>query len=282
MSFEGKTLSLQVFYPNLTRAISYKIDSVVGFGIEYEDTKQYEIKYPDVNLVNADVDVSARQIRYTVDQSGGFFSTTPGFNGLKFTDELNQIAPIVGVQVVKNSTALNLGSDGVFFSENAIFVDVDGLRFERGSTVDLVVTFGTDRDAGRIVPLEIQSVARLYAASFGRRPDEGGLNFWIDKFEAGTGLTEIARNFYLSAEFAKSFGAPASLTDNQLVNILYTNILNRPGEQGGVDFWVSKLASGYARSNLLIDFATSSENVANTGYAAEMAKNLTGSDWLLV
>jgi hypothetical protein len=281
MSFLGKTLSFQVFYPNLTRAITVRSDAVVGSGVEFNDTKQFELKLPDVNVVNADLDIAGNSISYTVDQSGGFFLSTPGFNGYKLSDEFNSIAPITGVQVVSGPNSLRLGADGVFFSENAIFVDVDGLNFNRGSKIDLVVSFGTDQDAGRVVPLEIQSVARLYAASFGRKPDEGGLNYWIDKFEAGTGFIDIARNFYLSAEFAQKFGAPNSLTDSQLVNILYTNILSRPGEQAGVNFWVDKLASGYARSNLLIDFATSAENVALTGFAAGLAKNLTGSDWIL-
>jgi hypothetical protein len=282
MSFEGRNLSLQVFYPNLSRAISVRVDALVGVGVEYRDIKQYDLGLKDVFVVNADINVSANSISYMIDQASGLFANTPGFNGYKFSDEFNGVNPITSVQITQGSNPLKLAADAVFFSENAIFVDVDGLSFQRGSTIDLIVSFGTEKDVGRVVPIEIQSVARLYAAAFGRRPDEGGLNFWIDKLEAGTSLVDIARNFFASTEFANEFGAPASLSDAQLVNILYSNILNRPGETGGIEFWLGALASGYARPNLLIDFATSAENVALTGYAEDMAKNLTGSDWMLV
>jgi hypothetical protein len=65
------------------------------------------------------------------------------------------------------------------------------------------------------------------------------------------------------------------------VEILYQNILSRPGESAGIEFWLETLATGYARSNLLIDFATSAENAANTGYVNDMAKNLSGTEWIL-
>lgn len=279
MSFLGKTISFQVFHPNLSVPISRRADAVVGDGVEFEDVKKLQL--PGSDVVNADIDISANRISYVIDTASWWFAETPGFNGGKFSDEFDTIDPIVSVQIVSGDKPLSLAPDAVFFSENAIFFDVDGLSFQRGSTIDLVVTFGSPEDAGSSVPIDIQAVARLYAASFARTPDEPGLNYWIDQIDAGMELGEIATNFFLSAEFAKLFGAPASLSDHDLVQILYQNILSRPGEQAGVDFWLDMLANGYARSNLLIDFATGPENVALTGYVADMAQNLSGTEWII-
>lgn len=280
MSFLGHTVSWQAFHPNLSKPISSRVDAVVGNGVEFNDTKQFATSA--TSLVNTDVDISADRILFKVDQAAGTFLSTPGFNGLKISDHSGTINPITGVTVVSGPTSLKLGADAVFFSENAVFIDVDGLPFSRGSTVELIVTFGQPNDAGASVPVDIQSLARLYAASFGRKPDDAGLNYWIDQFENGASLEQIGRSFLLSKEFASLFGAPGSLSANELVEVLYKNILNRPGEQDGIDYWVSQISSGHiSHANLLISFATSPENVALTGYTGDLARNLSGSDWIV-
>ncbi|MEO3388242.1 DUF4214 domain-containing protein [Mesorhizobium sp. CAU 1741] len=280
MSFLGKTISLQVFNPDLLSPISERADAVVAADIEFDDVEALEL--PGESVVNVDIDFSASRIAYTIDTTAyTLFASTPSFNGYKFSDEYDNVDPIIGVTILAGASPIDLAPDAVFFSENAVFIDVDGLSFRNGDTIDLEIAFGSPDNSGSVVPIEIEAVARLYAAAFSRAPDDPGLNYWIDQLETGTGLDAIANNFFFSAEFAQLFGAPNTLSDQELVEILYENILSRPGEKAGIDFWVETLAEGYARPNLLIQFATSAENVALTGYVDDMAQNLSGTQWLV-
>lgn len=101
---------------------------------------------------------------------------------------------------------------------------------------------------------------RLYRAAFDRKPDAGGLGFWVAMADRGVGLKEVAAAFTAGAEFAALYGAGAD--DASFLAQLYTNVLHRQYDQGGFDFWLKALKSGYARESVLIDFADSPENVA--------------------
>ena len=123
---------------------------------------------------------------------------------------------------------------------------------------------------------DAKAVARLYSAAFDRTPYVGGLNFWIDSYEAGRSLVSIAGDFYRSPEFTAKYGA---LSDLQYVEQLYQNVLGRPGEEGGIKFWTDHLATGVSRERILVAFAKSSENISKTtGLFAEM--RLVDQQWI--
>lgn len=129
---------------------------------------------------------------------------------------------------------------------------------------------------------EAQRVAYLYEAALDRDGaiDTEGLNFWIEalagerdgeSFTPFT-LTEIAAFFYEGAEFEALVGAdPDTLSDRALVDQLYLNVLEREGEEAGVDFWEAQLANGLARPDLLIAFADSLENILESPAVADIA-----------
>jgi len=104
-------------------------------------------------------------------------------------------------------------------------------------------------------------IARLYSAAFDRIPKVDGLNFWIDSYESGRSLVDIAKDLYRSPEFTSKYGA---LSHQQYVEQLFLNVLRRPGEQGGVDFWTSHLSNSISRAKVLANFADSPENIAKT------------------
>ncbi len=108
---------------------------------------------------------------------------------------------------------------------------------------------------------DAKSIARLYSAAFDRKPDIGGLNYWIGVYEAGQSLPAIAGGFYKSPEFTTTYG---TLSDQQYVEQLYRNVLGRAGEQEGVGFWTNHLSNGVSRARILAEFASSPENVAKT------------------
>lgn len=102
---------------------------------------------------------------------------------------------------------------------------------------------------------------RLFRAAFGRAPDEGGLGFFINALEKGLPLDKIAQGFVDSVEY---HGYYAGVTDNaQLIGKYYQNILGRPAEQAGLDYWTHVLDSGAAtEAQVLAAISESGENHA--------------------
>ncbi len=111
---------------------------------------------------------------------------------------------------------------------------------------------------------------RIYQASFNRTPDEGGVLFWIgnlDHFDTlGWSQYEkeqfLATQFIQSDEFKDLFGA--NPTNEQYIDAMYLNVLDRLPDQGGYDFWVGGMEQGLTREDILIAFTKSDENVART------------------
>jgi hypothetical protein len=96
-----------------------------------------------------------------------------------------------------------------------------------------------------------------------RTPDGGGLGFWIDKMDAGTGYNSVAQSFVNSTEFKDAFGG-SNPTVNTLATKLYNNVLNRTPDAAGLAFWQDKLSKeGWSTAAGLGFFATSGENVTN-------------------
>ena len=102
-----------------------------------------------------------------------------------------------------------------------------------------------------------QQVVRLYQAALGRGPDQGGLNFWTDRLQAGASLSGLGAGFSASPEFAARFGGTDAAG---YVDRLYQNVLGRPGDSGGTAYWLGRLQAGAARQDVLVGFAESAEN----------------------
>lgn len=108
---------------------------------------------------------------------------------------------------------------------------------------------------------------RTYQAAFDRVPDIGGLSHWVRVMDAGASLIDIASAFTRSAEFESLYGPDPSHAD--FVERLYYNVLDRPGEAGGMAFWIGELERGATREHVLASFAESLENKLAVGPAIE-------------
>jgi hypothetical protein len=74
-------------------------------------------------------------------------------------------------------------------------------------------------------------------------------------------LTE-ASFFVVSPEFVATYG---SLNNAAYVNQLYLNVLDRPADQGGLDYWTGQLNSGaMTRGDVLVGFSDSAEHIVKT------------------
>ncbi len=162
------------------------------------------------------------------------------------------------------------------------------LRSVRGAFVALVVasaTFGAsgviggpasaDAVIGSAQVSQLQSevddcpeltdtIVRLYSATFLRTPDDAGLGYWADEWRSGDiELPEISEFFTQSPEFQSLYG---DVESREFVELLYENVLGRPGEREGVDYWTDRLATD-SRGTITLLFSESPEYVERTGTA---------------
>lgn len=113
-----------------------------------------------------------------------------------------------------------------------------------------------------VVALDLQGhagdVYRLYKAAFDRTPDTGGLSYWVHGLDSGLDILSVTQGFVNSSEFRSVYGADSS--NAHIVDLMYRNVLGRPGEPEGTDYWVGNLDRGLPIAELLQGFAVSSEN----------------------
>jgi hypothetical protein len=86
----------------------------------------------------------------------------------------------------------------------------------------------------------VDPVTRLYRAAFLRIPDRGGLDHWVYAKRQGQSLTQISEVFARSSEFKARYG---TLGNRAFVERLYVNVLGRPGDPGGINYWTGLLDS---------------------------------------
>jgi hypothetical protein len=127
---------------------------------------------------------------------------------------------------------------------------IDGLEIE---AEDVILELLTDDQRA----LDAQ-VIRLYLAYFGRPPETAGLEYWVDAMEAGKSVHTASNQFASMQEFRTLYG---SLTNRQFVELVYQNVLGRPGEADGVDYWTAELDSGRRkRGTVMTQFSETPEN----------------------
>ncbi len=115
---------------------------------------------------------------------------------------------------------------------------------------------------------EVRSILRLYQAVFDRVSDSGGLTYWTNIFRQvqednpdlsyKEALIKTITQWLQSDEYVERFGS--DLSDEDFLSLLYINILGRPADQDGYDFWLAILKSGdMTREQLIIEFTESDE-----------------------
>ena len=73
----------------------------------------------------------------------------------------------------------------------------------------------------------------------------------------GKRLNAISDSFASSSEFKRRYG---NLSNRAFVELVYQNVLGRPGEKSGVDFWTSRLDRRVnSRGQVMTGFSESNE-----------------------
>ena len=206
----------------------------------------------------------------TWDQFGnGIWATDPGY-AAKVLGIYQQIIDFAGASTTWAPFA---SADQVVDQAYSDVLGREPSTAEHDAATALLDT-GTSTPADLIASLvggegadDAQPVVRLYLGALGRLPDRGGLQYWTRRHHAGVQLAVLADQFLRSSEFARRYGTPS---DAGFVDVLYRNILGRPSDPDGADYWMRRLDDRQiTRSKLLVQFTESNENVHDTAATTE-------------
>jgi streptogramin lyase len=168
----------------------------------------------------------------------------------------------------------NVGSDGTLPVSN-----VQSLVF-----ADVTINTGIGAKAVSISSANLATLVELYIAFFNRVPDADGLSYWIDQFNAGRTIPQIAESFYSAAiQYSSLTGYSASMSNEDFVRIIYRNVLGRTGATeppaADVSYWANNLATGAdSRGSLvstMLNSAHSFRGDATWGWVASLLDNKT-------
>lgn len=104
------------------------------------------------------------------------------------------------------------------------------------------------------------SIARIYETLFDRTGEFDGIKYWLEQYRDGSSVTEIAERIFDSEEAS----ALSDLSNEEFVDLLYRNTLEREADQEGRDYWVNRLAEGDNRVDVTLDFVFADESGQKT------------------
>lgn len=118
-------------------------------------------------------------------------------------------------------------------------------------------------------------VSELYVALFGRAPDGEGFGFWVGELDSGKSLTDVANTMYATAPARAYY--PAFLTNGEIIESFYQNVLGRAADAEGLVFWTAKLnAAGATPGSVINEMITvvAKSNPADLSAEGVVSQNL--------
>ncbi len=116
-------------------------------------------------------------------------------------------------------------------------------------------------------------VTQLYVGYFGRSPDATGLSYWVQAYNSGYGLLNMAHSFAASPEAVTLYPYLADSTSTTVevfITSIYQNLFGRAPEPSGLSYWKGVLQQGAVTAPEMV--ATVIEGAkASTGSAADKA-----------
>ncbi len=119
-----------------------------------------------------------------------------------------------------------------------------------------------------------RAVARMYLAYFDRNPEAEGYDFWSQRLANNQATIESVSQFFATGqEFQATYG---KLSNAEFVDLVYQNVLKRPGDAGGVAFWLGRLNAGLDRGTMMTQFSESPENQVATSAKVDVIVTYRG------
>lgn len=151
-----------------------------------------------------------------------------------------------GSYIIHNSWGTNWGDGGYGvisykqFTPNFANTEIQGFYQVNG-----FVSNGSTYDFSYSVERTIVDTA--YACVLNRPAETGGLDWWASQVKSGASQYQIIDAFLNSGEGNLIYG---NETDQQFVNSVYHNVLNRDVDSGGLTYWTDALHTGLTRGQL--------------------------------
>lgn len=96
----------------------------------------------------------------------------------------------------------------------------------------------------------------LYDGLLDRDADAGGMQAWLKQISKGASLEKVANGFIQSKEFQSLYG---NLSNDEFVDLMYDNFLDRDADSTGFAQWMAKLDDGASRAEIAVGFLRSYE-----------------------
>jgi len=130
---------------------------------------------------------------------------------------------------------------------------------------------------------QITAVQQLYVSYLGRAADSAGLAFWSNAISTGTAtVASVATGLTLANEYKTAY---AGLTNDALVDKVYTNVLGRPADAAGKAFWVASFANGSVKADTFVSSLISSlgtqdqQTINNKTFVAQTYTDTAGASY---
>ncbi len=99
-------------------------------------------------------------------------------------------------------------------------------------------------------------IRELFRVALGREPDDAGMQYWLGQLVDGMTVEEMSVYFYGSAEYYERSGG----TNRAFITALYRDLLHRPPDQDGMNYWLIRMAYGASPSVVASSFVDSIES----------------------
>ena len=100
---------------------------------------------------------------------------------------------------------------------------------------------------GSFIDAEEVQVYRSYIGLLDRLPKQDGFNWWVSEIQAGRqDLQSMTTAFMNTNEFISvaDTGGDGVVTNNELINHIYSNMFERDADESGADWWLEQLFLG--------------------------------------
>lgn len=119
------------------------------------------------------------------------------------------------------------------------------------------------------------SIIEIYIAYFNRAPDASGLSYWKDKMTVDNwDIAMVARSFMDAPEVSETY--PYFLSNAEIVNKVYNNVLGRTADIEGARYWTLQLDMGYvSKSDLILAVINAAKSSTGSALDAAILANKT-------
>ena len=128
-----------------------------------------------------------------------------------------------------------------------------------------------------------EMITKIYIGYFDRAPDPAGLQYWVNRFNDGMSLQDIAQSFSEQPESTNKYpylANPSVASSDTFLNTVYTNLFERTPDTAGLDYWKGQLSSGRPVGEIIFDIINGATDGSAGNDATILANKTTvAADW---